>query len=242
MAQVNSENSTAMPAPESPQDSFISLAAAVSPAWHQAIIRLANVSEKVASKLGWILENEQTDDPASEYVKNCRELIDLMLEFLDGLEEDPDLEPTLGFMNGPPEMDECETPEDDEPSLASLDRMADQTRWAVGSMSDAELDESDDEPSLGSGAVGVHSTQSQWPQGRGDDTEDANEDGDGSLANGTVDDEPSLASTGTINQEAWSFGNNCDREQGTTRRFREEPKPVSICNVTMLDGSKVKSV
>jgi hypothetical protein len=25
------------------------------PAWHQAIIRLANVSEKVASKLGWIL-------------------------------------------------------------------------------------------------------------------------------------------------------------------------------------------
>jgi hypothetical protein len=69
MAQVDSENSIGMPAPESPQDSFVSLAAAVSPAWHKAIVRLANASERVATKLGWVLENEQTDDPASEYVK-----------------------------------------------------------------------------------------------------------------------------------------------------------------------------
>ena len=49
-------------------------------------------------------------------------------------------------------------------------------------------------------------------------------------------DEPSLGSTATINQEAWSFGNNCDREQGTTRRFRDEPKPASICNVEPVNG------
>ena len=51
--------------------------------------------------------------------------------------------------------------------------------------------------------------------------------------------EPSLGSTATINQEAWSFGGTYDREQGTTRRFREEPKVPSICNVTLLDGSKL---
>src|SRR5450756_2864700 len=130
MAQVDSENTTAMPAPESPQDSFISLAAAVSPAWHQAIIRLANASERVVEKLEWVLEHEQDSDPSSVYVKNCCELVDQMLEFLDGLDADPDLEPTLGFMNGPPEMDECETPEDSDPSLASSDRMVGPTKWA----------------------------------------------------------------------------------------------------------------
>jgi hypothetical protein len=38
---------------------------------------------------------------------------------------------------------------------------------------DAEQDDGDDEPSLGSGAVGVHSTQSQWAQtgGASDDRE-----------------------------------------------------------------------
>ena len=56
--------------------------------------RLANASERVANKLGWILEHEQDDDPDSVYVRNCRALVDLMLEFLDGLEADPDLEET----------------------------------------------------------------------------------------------------------------------------------------------------
>jgi hypothetical protein len=224
MAQVDSENSTGMPAPESPQDSFVSLAAAVSPAWHQAIVRLANASERVAAKLGWILENEQDNDPASVYVKNCRELVDMMLEFLDGLEEDPDLEPSLAVYSVPGgSCVDGEEEADDEPSLASLDSVANQTKWAEGGMMDAEQDDSDDEPSLGSGAVGVCSSQAQWAQGRTDDVEDVNEDGDG-MGHGTVDDEPSLGSTATINQEAWSFGNNCDREQGTTRRFRE-PRP-----------------
>ena len=47
--------------------------------------------------------------------------IDRLLEFLDASDIDPDLEPTLGFMNGPPEMDECETPVDDEPSLGFIE-------------------------------------------------------------------------------------------------------------------------
>jgi hypothetical protein len=233
MAQVDSENSIAMPAPESAQDSFISLAAAVSPAWHQAIIRLANVSEKVASKLGWVLEHDQDNGPASVYVKNCRELVDLLLDLLNGLEEDPDLEPTLGFMNGPSVMDECETPEDGEPSLASLDRMTDQTKWAKGSMSDAELDESDDEPSLGSLSSHGHGDQSVWGRA-GEGVVDAEDEHDGREP--CQDEEPSLGSTATINQEAWAFGNNADREQGTTRRFREERKLASICNVTPVSG------
>ena len=232
MTQADSVHSTP-PINASKIDDFLNLAAAVSPAWHQAIIRLANVSERVVEKLEWVLEHEQDSDPSSVYVKNCRELVDQMLEFLDGLDADPDLEPTLGFMNGPPEMDECETPEDGEPSLASLDRMVDQTKWAAGSMSDAELDESDDEPSLGSLSSHGHGDQSVW--GRpGEGGVDAEEEHDGREP--YQDEEPSLGSTATINQEAWSYGNNVDREQGTTRRFREEPKPASICNVTPVSG------
>ena len=52
-------------------------------------------------------------------------------------------------MNGPAEMDECETPEDNEPSLASMDRSVNRTKWSAGNMSDIELDDSDAEPSLG---------------------------------------------------------------------------------------------
>ena len=144
--------------PPDAQDSFAALAAAVSPAWHQAIIRLANAAERVCEKLGWVLEHEQDNNPDSFYVENCRELVDMMLDFLDGIEEDPDLEPTLGFMNGPPETDECEIPEDAEPSLGSFDRMVDQEKswrtidrnpdiygWSGGS--DNELDDCDFEDS-----------------------------------------------------------------------------------------------
>jgi hypothetical protein len=73
------------------------------------------------------------------------------------------------------------------------------------------------------------STTAGSADGEGDDC-DNEEGGDG---------EPSLGSTATINQEASSFGGTYDREQGTTGRFREEPKVPSICNVTLLDGSKL---
>jgi hypothetical protein len=173
-----------------------------------------------------------------------------LLNFLDASDLDPDLEPTLGFMNGPAEMDECEMPEDDEPSLASLDRMADQTKWAAGGMMDAELDESDDEPSLGSGAVGVHSTQSQWAQpggctddreeDAGDDREEENEHGD------HADYEPSLGWTEGMAQGQGRWGGTDDREltaepsAASVETARKRHNHSSICNVTMLDGSKVK--
>jgi hypothetical protein len=114
-----------------------------------------------------------------------------------------------GYHNGPAECDECEPPEDAEPSLGSFDRMVDQTKSWAGAVDayciDREADDCDKE---------------------GDDCD--NEEGG--------DDEPSLGSTSTINQEAWSFGGTYDREQGTTRRFREEPKPASICNVVPVSG------
>ena len=128
----------------------------------------------MCEKLGWVLEHEQDNNPDSFYVKNCRELVDMMLDFLDGIEEDPDLEPTLGFMNGPPETDECEIPEDAEPSLGSFDRMLDQEKawkqvssWGV----DYEQDDCDAEPSLGSVSNFAHSDQDQWAAGKSNDSE-----------------------------------------------------------------------
>jgi hypothetical protein len=51
-------------------------------------------------------------------------------------------------------------------------------------------------------------------------------------------DEPSLGSaTATINQEAWASGHG-DLEQ---RRFREEPKKPSICNVVLVSGGQSKA-
>ena len=61
MTQADSVHSTP-PINASKIDDFLNLAAAVSPAWHQAIIRLANVSERVVEKLEWVLEHEQDSD------------------------------------------------------------------------------------------------------------------------------------------------------------------------------------
>jgi hypothetical protein len=131
MAQVDSENSTAAP-DAVPSPKFDNLAIAVSPAWHQAVLRLANASERVANRLEWVCTNNQDDDPDGTYADHCRELVADLLEFLDGIDPDPDLEPSFGFMNGPAMQDECEIPEDAEPSLGSFDRMTDQSKsWLV---------------------------------------------------------------------------------------------------------------
>ena len=63
--------------------------------------------------------------------------------------------------------------------------------------------------------------QTNWTWGGTDDREDEHDGREPS-----EDGEPSLGSTSTINQEAWSFGSNADREQGTTRCFREGPKKI----------------
>src|SRR6266851_3314854 len=119
-----------------PLDGFNGLAAAVSPAWHQAIVRLANASERVATKLGWILEHEQDDDPTSEYVKNCRELVEMMLEFLDGL-EDTDTDTQC-------DDDPCDDVEL-EPSLCGV-TVAAKNMPADQFGDDRELEEGNDEP------------------------------------------------------------------------------------------------
>ncbi|RXG85336.1 hypothetical protein [Bradyrhizobium zhanjiangense] len=135
-------------APGEAQESFAALAAAVHPAWHQAIIRLANVGERICERLGWVLDHNQDNDPSSEYARNCRELVDMMLEYLDGIDPDPDLEPSFGsvaYGHGPG-ADECEPSEDAEPSLGSLDRALDQVRWAMGACDDAEHEHDGREP------------------------------------------------------------------------------------------------
>ena len=52
---------------------------------------------------GWVLDHAQDNDPASEYAKNCRVLVDMLIEYLDGIDPDPDVEDGA----------------DDEPSLGS---------------------------------------------------------------------------------------------------------------------------
>jgi hypothetical protein len=137
-----------------PVETLHNLAMAVPPKWGEAILRLAQATERVAAKLDEL--------PASatheHYIPKARALAKSLIDFLDALEEDSDLEPTLGYMNGPPEMDECETPEDAEPSLGSFDRMVDQEKswrtfdrdpdiygWSGGC--DNELDDCDYEDS-----------------------------------------------------------------------------------------------
>jgi hypothetical protein len=85
MTQADSVHSTPPTNTSKTDGEFSNLAAAVSPAWHKAVIRVANSSEQVATKLGWILEHDQDNDPASVYVKNCRELVELMVEFWTAL-------------------------------------------------------------------------------------------------------------------------------------------------------------
>ena len=66
------------------------------------------------------------------------------------LDADPDLEPSLAVFSTywQAGADECEIPEDDEPSLGSLDRAPNQERWSQGGdrwCIDAELDDCDRE-------------------------------------------------------------------------------------------------
>lgn len=61
-------------------------------AWQAAVIRLANTGERVCNLLGWVLEHNQDNDPASVYAENVRELVEALVDYLDGIDPDPDLE------------------------------------------------------------------------------------------------------------------------------------------------------
>jgi hypothetical protein len=128
------------------QDSFSALAVAIPATWQETALRLATATERVEKLLRRRLPAKSRK---RRYAEQVGELVTALVDLLDGLDPDPDLEPTLGFMNGPPEMDECEVPEDLEPSLGSFDRMMDHEKawhtglWSAGS--DYELDNCDDE-------------------------------------------------------------------------------------------------
>lgn len=128
---------------------FAALGAAVHPAWHQAILRLANASERIAAQL----EEWNGARLDRRVAPQARELIEDLIHFLDTLDPDPDLEPSLAIYSSYREADadECEVSEDAEPSLGSFDRMTDQTKswrqaglWVVPSV-DAEQDDCDRE-------------------------------------------------------------------------------------------------
>lgn len=108
--------------------------------------------------------------------ERARNEIDRLLEFLDASDIDPDLEPSLAIHSAYREAaaDECEIPEDAEPSLGSFDRMIDQDKsyravvrnpdvfgWPSGA--DNEQDDCDYEPALGSSDQ--HDDQTAWADG-----------------------------------------------------------------------------
>jgi hypothetical protein len=73
------------------------LAIAVPPKWGEAILRLAKATERVAAKL-----DEMPGTAADvQYIPKARELAKSLIDFLDGLEDDVDLEPTLGYEHVP---------------------------------------------------------------------------------------------------------------------------------------------
>src|SRR5260370_20874594 len=197
MAQVDSENSTAMPAGlRVPQDMLIARLARQARKRERALARLRELRTRASDE------------------------IDRLLEFLDASDLDPDLEetaddePSLGWTIAVPQGAHCggiddleqedgndEPDADGEPSLGSVgDMHFNQERWASGGRRDLEDEHDgsepgeDDEP-----ALGWHNTEPQHDAcGSGPQNEE----------------EPSLGSTSTINQEAWAFGRGNDLEQG----------------------------
>jgi hypothetical protein len=106
-----------------------------------------------------------------------------------------------------------------------LDQAADGIRQ--GGIEDLELDESDDEPSLGSGAVGVYSTQSHWSQpggGSDDREEDAGDDREeeNEHCDGHAESEPSLGWSEGMAQGQGRWGGTDDRE------LTAEPSAASV--------------
>jgi hypothetical protein len=203
MAQVDSENSTAVPGGRPFTQDTARLAKEAAKR-RRALKRLRKLRAKAADE------------------------IDRLLDFLDASDIDPDLEPTLGFMNGPPEMDECETPVDDEPSLGFLeshptnwndgrDRSGNQDRICAGLGGDLEDEHDGAEPDVdGEPSIGF-------------DVEPAEQD--------TGNDEPSL---GWTDEEAargrtyaGTYGRSTDCEEGEPARQPQnrisiDREPISV--------------
>lgn len=143
---------TTLERPAESLDSFSALAAAVTPSWHQAILRLASLSERVAAKLDAWGGSHMGD---GSFVRESRDLIETLIEFLDEIEPDPDLEPSLGSYDGRGNEDLEAEDEHDEPELGARDNVTDQNEaWRTADSfghsltSDREGPEDDLEPSL----------------------------------------------------------------------------------------------
>jgi hypothetical protein len=111
---------SALPAKPAIVNDFPALSAAVSPAWHQAVIRLASAPEQVACRLElWIATNNREGN----FVREARNLAKDLIGFLDEVDGDPDLEPSLGYgWRGGDDREQED--EHDEPSLGWTDREA----------------------------------------------------------------------------------------------------------------------
>ena len=179
MSQAKTTTTTTAPG-DDPGVHFAALAVAMPSAWHSDVIRHARTTARVEKLLKALPATPEN----GSYVGKVRGLVTALVDLLDGLDADPDLEPTLALfsINREAEADECEIPEDDEPSLGSLDRRMNQAKWCTGSDAyspDGELDTSDDEPSLGS--VGANGDQTLWAVGGRDDREREDDTGIGDL-------------------------------------------------------------
>lgn len=113
-----------------PQESFAALAVAVPPRWHDAILRLAKATERVERRM----DEMGLCQDAPTFQKKMRQMVDDLLSLLDGMDDDPDLEPTAGGSCD----DECE-PEETEPFLGWT------TSGVMGDVNDLEQDDCDRE-------------------------------------------------------------------------------------------------
>jgi hypothetical protein len=148
--------------------------------------------------------------------KEARDEIDRLIRFLDTTDDYVSRELEDAVDDGPCDDNEME------PSLGSLDLVQDQDRAWRGAtdnwLLDCEVDDCDDEPSLGS--VGNNLSQEQWAAGTTKDLEDEH---DG--AEPPEDDEPSLGSFDrmtdqkTAQKPVWWFTNS-DAEQDDAERGR----------------------
>jgi hypothetical protein len=210
-------------------ESFAALSAAVHPAWHQAILRLASTTEKMDGKLNlWL---GMPSDSLS-FVVAARELAAYLIDFLDEVDGDPDLEPSLANRdpegNGDiwgddrereDEHDEIDDPgEDDgtaEPSLGAIER----------------------HPSVYGGERTTSGHQLAWTDGNRDDREDEHDGGEP-----PEDDEPSLCGVTAEHPPANTHdyeGPEDDLEPDCSSpahvyATRQRYKPVGVGNVTYL--------
>jgi hypothetical protein len=100
-------------------ESFAALAAALHPAWHQAVVRLAKSTDDLSAKMSLLL-NE-----AASVRENAGKVVEMLIVYLDLIAGNFDLK----------EGDDDGEGEDAEPSLGSFDRMTDQSKsWRTSSV------------------------------------------------------------------------------------------------------------